>query len=91
MEVIETQVNEFNQKEKVLVPAAERALRGFTRLEEDLKESSLRNQSTGIASKSLESPSLLGFILQVGSLSPCVKKTVGRRPRFILSRSATLV
>ena len=43
LEVTETQVNEFKQKEKVLAPAAKRALRGFIRLEEDLKESSLRN------------------------------------------------
>ena len=43
LEVTETQVNKFKQKEKVVAPEAERAMRGFIRLEEDLKESSLRN------------------------------------------------
>lgn len=90
LEVTETQVGEFKQKEKVsfLLLVTE----GFTRLEEDLWE--IRSQ--GLVQRNCLQLSvfifpwlclsLLGFILQVGRFFPCVEKKVAGRPRFIPSQ-----
>lgn len=89
LEVTETQVSEFKQKDSLRDSL--RDTEGFTRLEEDLQE--IRSQ--GLVQRnclqlsvfifSWLCLSLLGFI-QVGRFFPCVEKKVAGRPRFIPSQ-----